>query len=52
MTDEKCCSSCGHFRYDRWTEQKYGMGCGVCELDGTEKFCDHHNCPFHSKEDE
>lgn len=48
---EKCCCNCKHWRYDRWLEEKYGMGVGVCELDNTERFCDHHNCLFHSEED-
>lgn len=46
MTDE-CCSTCCYWQYDRWTEEKYGMGVGICGLDAQPAFCDKSDCLFH-----
>lgn len=46
----KCCFTCDNWRYDHWTEDRYGMGVGLCKLDGQARFCDHSGCPFHSEE--
>lgn len=46
--EEKCCSTCGHWQYDRWTEEKYGMGVGICGIDISPTFCDRTDCIFHS----
>ena len=45
------CSNCSMWMYNRWTEEEYGMGVGLCELDGMPVFTDH-KCPFHLTEDE
>jgi wyosine [tRNA(Phe)-imidazoG37] synthetase (radical SAM superfamily) len=42
---EEICSNCRRWRYNRWTEEKYGMGVGVCGLDNSPQFCSH-RCPF------
>ena len=39
------CHNCALWRYDRFTEEYYGMGVGICEADGTQRFCEH-ECPF------
>lgn len=49
---ENRCSTCQWWKYDRWTEEKYGMGVGVCKADGLPTFCDKSNCPFHSAEED
>ena len=50
--DEKCCSNCKRWHYDRWTEEKYGMGVGVCRGDGQPTFCDRKECiAYEEKED-
>ena len=46
------CSNCLYWRYDRWTEEKYGMGCGVCTVDNVVTFCDRRDCLFHSEEED
>ena len=38
---ELICSNCRAWRYDRYTEEKYGMGVGICNADGTDQFCEH-----------
>lgn len=50
--EDKCCSTCRYWHYDRWTEEKYGMGVGVCRADNSPAFCDKHDCPFHSDEED
>ena len=51
--ERKCCSACIHWHYDRWTEEKYGMGVGVCQADNSPAFCDKTDCPFFDdKEDQ
>jgi hypothetical protein len=47
---DNTCSTCDLWYYDRWTEEKYGMGVGVCGADDTPVFCDKSDCPFHSNE--
>ena len=47
---DNTCSTCDLWYYDRWTEEKYGMGVGVCGADDTPAFCDKSDCPFHSNE--
>lgn len=46
-----CCSTCTYWNYDRYTEGKYGIGVGVCTVDGQPTFCDKHDCMFHSNEE-
>lgn len=38
---EKICSNCTAWNYNRFTEEKYGMGVGVCSHDGSIQFCSH-----------
>lgn len=40
----KCCS-CVLWEYNKFTEEVYGMGVGVCGADGSQRFCEH-KCPF------
>lgn len=47
ISDKSFCSTCSRWEYNRWTEEKYGMGVGVCELDGQPAFCDRSDCDFH-----
>ena len=49
--NDKCCSNCCHWTYDRWTELKYGMGVGICGADGEPTFCDRTDCPFHEEKE-
>lgn len=51
--DAKCCSTCESWQYNRWTEDKYGMGVGICAEDGSPKFCDRIGCIcYNGKEQE
>ena len=52
MDEEKCCSSCVHWHYDRWTEEKYGMGVGICTVNNQPTFCDRNDCMFHDEKEE
>ena len=52
MDEEKCCSTCTHWDYDRWIEDKYGMGVGICRADNQPTFCGHRNCIFHDEKEE
>ena len=45
------CSNCSMWMYNYWTEDKFGMGVGICELDGSPSFSDH-KCQFHLPEEE
>ena len=45
------CSCCRYWFYNRYTEEIYGMGVGVCRVDGKQRFCDH-KCPFCVEETE
>lgn len=38
---ENVCSNCKSWRYDRFTEENYGMGVGVCGADNSPQFCSH-----------
>ena len=39
--DENICSNCRAWRYNRFTEEQYGMGVGICGADGSQPFCSH-----------
>ena len=39
------CSSCNYWEYTRLTEENYGIGVGLCRVDGSRTVCDH-KCPF------
>lgn len=45
------CNQCNYWAYNRFTEETYGMGVGVCRVDGSQRFCEH-KCPFCVCEDE
>lgn len=45
------CKNCVLWHYSRYTEEKYGMGVGVCGADGRQTFCEH-KCPFVVEKDE
>lgn len=38
---ELICGNCQAWVYDRYTEEKYGMGVGICSHDGSPQFCSH-----------
>ena len=42
---EMICENCRGWIYDRYTEENYGMGVGICQYDGSERFCSH-PCPL------
>lgn len=39
------CDNCELWKYDRYTEEFYGMGVGRCGADGAPQFRSH-RCPF------
>ena len=39
------CSGCRYWEYTKFTEERYGMGVGICRIDHSQTFCDH-VCPF------
>ena len=41
---DKRCSQCSRWRYNKGTEEKYGMGVGFCTFEGEAKFCDGKVC--------
>lgn len=47
--NRKTCSTCTHWNYNKYIEEKYGMGVGICTLDGRDVFCDRSNCIMHEE---
>ena len=48
---DRVCSNCVCWHYSRHTEEKYGMGVGICTADGSMQWCEH-KCPFAILKDE
>lgn len=45
---KKVCSNCKYWLYNQQIEKFYGMGVGLCRLNGCQVFCDSNNCSMHS----
>ena len=46
---KRVCENCRYWVYNKHTENSYGMGVGICGLNGAEAFCESTGCAAYAE---